>query len=143
MALIQMVVTDPNERAALKEWQRSESHRDIPGYDTDKVERVRLALLKLPRTYAQWKAQVCEPDEINGIPKATTPPAPHSKFQPTKRVNTIARANYGAGENKRACQNCGSVVSDVITTRQTNRLIIRYRTCLGCGTKRTTQEVLK
>lgn len=143
MALIHMVVTDPGERYDLKKWQSSESDRPIPGFDTFAVERVRLALLQLPRTYAQWKAQVCEVDEINGIPRITTPPAPPSKFQPVKRVNVAPRANYGATENRRECQHCGSVDSDVTKTVKSNRLVVRYRTCRACGTRRTTQEVLK
>jgi len=143
MALIQMVVTDPAERHALKEWQTSESSRPIPGFDAFAVERVRAALLKLPRTYAQWKAQVCEVDEINGIPKATTPPAPHSRFQPVKRVNTIPRANYGAEENGRACRQCGSTDSDVTRTKTTKLVVIRYRKCRQCGANRATREVMK
>ena len=67
MALIHAVVTEAGARRELEEWQRSWVREGIPASNTPEAERWRLALLKQPRKWAQWRKEVCEPDEIDGV----------------------------------------------------------------------------
>ena len=52
------------------------------------------------------------------------------------------RANYGSNENRRVCHACGKPNSRIETIRKTGRITIRYRICLDCGRRRTTQETV-
>ena len=54
----------------------------------------------------------------------------------------LPRANYGPRENGRECFKCGCTASKVGTTRTTGDLVLRYRTCLECGQRRVTQELV-
>lgn len=65
LALLQTVVADPAALNELYDWSRI--GRTFPGYViTPECQRFRDALLKLPRTWAQWRAEVCESDELDG-----------------------------------------------------------------------------
>lgn len=56
-------------------------------------------------------------------------------------VSSNGKANYGADESNRHCHKCGSRNSNVVNVRKTGRMIIRYRVCCDCGTRRTTKEI--
>lgn len=67
MALIHAVVTEASARRDLEEWTRSGVPEGVPICTSNESERFRLALLKMPRKWADWRAQVCEPEEIDGV----------------------------------------------------------------------------
>lgn len=92
---------------------------------SQQVERWHAALQALPRTWAQWKAEVAHI---------------HEQAQVQKRAAPVSRANYGATENLRLCPACGSDKSTVTNTRQVGTLTFRYRTCAECGRKRVTRQ---
>ena len=139
MALIAAVVTDAGQAAELQEWQRRGVPEGVPCVASTEALQVRSALAKFKRTWQDWRVKECEADQIDGV-QAGQPIAP----PPVKRTSVVtpAKANYGSAENKRVCHVCGSDSSCVTSVRQTGRLIIRYRKCDKCGTRRTTQQVL-
>lgn len=67
MALIHCVATDANDRRELERWQREWVFEGIPACNTPEAERFRLALLKMPRKWREWRDSVCEPEEIDGV----------------------------------------------------------------------------
>jgi hypothetical protein len=67
MALIHAVASEVNARRELESWQRSWVREGIPACASPEAERWRLALLKFPRTWREWRAKVCELDEIDGV----------------------------------------------------------------------------
>jgi len=120
-AMIAAVVADAGDRAALLAYQ------GVQPVESEQVKRWRAALLKQPRTWEQWKA------EVPIMPKVKQPGE-------NKRAAPASRANYGATENLRLCPKCQSDKSVVTNTRQVGRLTIRYRTCCECGRKRMTRQ---
>ena len=66
MALIHAAVSEATARHELEAWTRDGVPEGVPACASAEAERCRLALLKLPRKWADWRAQVCEPDEIDG-----------------------------------------------------------------------------
>ena len=54
----------------------------------------------------------------------------------------VGIANYGANENRRVCQQCGSTASKCNNTRKVGKMIVRHRTCSDCGRNRTTTEIV-
>lgn len=74
MALIHAVVTEASARRELEEWTRSGVPEGVPSCASPEAERFRVALLRQPRKWAQWRAQVCEPDELDG--EQARPPRP-------------------------------------------------------------------
>ena len=132
MALIHAVVADAAARAELEQWQRSWVREGVPSCKSKEAERFRVALLKQPRTWAQWRAAVCKPDVIEtGKAPTATPTVPL----------TPPRAQYGPDENGRRCPRCQSTASEITRTKQTGRMVIRYRKCKDCGHPRTTTEI--
>jgi len=135
-ALVTAVVADPEDRAELLTWQGAAP------YYTQEVERWRDALLTMPGTWADWKRKVAI------MPKTRKPKAKARKKavkrSPVPKVATTpipGRANYGSAENRRVCK-CGSPASTVRSERVTGHMRVRYRICLECGAKRTTQEIV-
>lgn len=113
-ALILATVTDKAEIDDLSAWQGCKPTA------SPAVARWRAALLKQPRTFAQWKA--------------TVPVMPEVKLR-------VPRANYSANETKRLCRQCGCPDSSVTNTRRTGRVVLRYRTCADCGARRVTRDI--
>ena len=76
LALVHAVVSEIGARNELGAWQCGAVWSGMPPGPTHaEIERWRLALLKQPRIWREWRAQVCEPDEIDQRqewPKATT-----------------------------------------------------------------------
>jgi hypothetical protein len=70
MALIHAVVSECNARCELEAWQRAWVREGIPACRSAEAERWRLALLKCARSWRQWRAEVCEPEEIDGVQPA-------------------------------------------------------------------------
>ena len=65
LALINAVVTEESARRELAEWtRRNDPTVQLPA--SPELERWRLALLRQPRKWRDWRVQVCEPDEIEG-----------------------------------------------------------------------------
>jgi hypothetical protein len=118
-ALICALVPDLVERNDLLAYQ------GVKPIESTEVKRWRDALLKLPRTWEQWKNEIQLKAAV--VKK--------------KRETPRSRANYGAEESNRICK-CGSSVSVVETTRITGRIISRYRVC-ECGSRRITREITK
>lgn len=137
MALINAVVMDPAESADLKAWQRSWVPEGIRDVVTPEIEAVRQAIMKCKRTWSQWRKEICEPEEINGVQQSR-----REELSTKAPLISNGSANYGCTENKRVCQHCGSANSKVMRTVQTGRMIVRYRTCEDCSTRRATQEIL-
>ena len=61
----------------------------------------------------------------------------------TVKKEKASKANYGANENLRVCRNCNSTNSTTSKTRNSGRIIFRYRICSDCGAKRTTREIVE
>jgi hypothetical protein len=61
MALIHAVVSDATARRELEQWTGGQHQEPSP-----ECERFRLALLKQPRKWCDWRKAICEPDEIDG-----------------------------------------------------------------------------
>jgi len=99
MALIHCVVSEINARSELESWQRAWVPEGIPPCVTPEAERFRLALLKLPRTWRQWRAEVCEPDEIDGKQEAPAT-AKAAPLPPVRNPTTIL---HGV-----RCSHCGT-----------------------------------
>ena len=69
LALIHCVVSDLTARQELDRWTRQSGLTAKPYVPTPEAERFRLALLKQPRSWREWRDQVCEPEEIDGKQK--------------------------------------------------------------------------
>jgi hypothetical protein len=129
MALIRAVVTDVSDRRDLEEWTRSAVPEGVPSTETAAGEKFRLALLNLPRKYRQWRAQVCEPDEIDGVQVPVSVPVDRDVERVAPRANpTIPLRGvqcphchavhdpiklrvdhtYRNGNRRHACQKCGN-----------------------------------
>lgn len=87
-ALIHGVVSDPAAKAELIAWQRK-GMRTPPRYTpTPEVIKWRDVLLKQPRTWAQWRAQVCQGGVVDGQPEAVAVPQ-----EPVKPVTVTTPGN--------------------------------------------------
>jgi len=142
-AMISAVAADPADRADLIAWQGC---APIPA--SAEVERWRSAMLKQPRTWAQWKMTVpilTVPGALMNqhVKNVTGKPHVRNPVAPVARPASAGIANYGAAENKRTCLACGSAASIVESMRTVHRLIVRYRICKGCGARRSTTEVIE
>jgi hypothetical protein len=146
------------DRDELFDWQtghNTKSH-NLNGLATLEAERLRAALSQLPRSWDNWKKEIC----LSAVMESKAPeikPVEHSS-NPVPKISlpvpmihpaiSHGKANYGCAEDRRICHKCGSGNSRVIGMRRTGRMIIRYRECLDCKdgtgkqTKRTTQEIL-
>lgn len=108
--------------------------------------------LKATRSWAWVEQNILNREDVGDEPaakpaaKAPKPPASASKPAPppatTPKRAARPRANYGASEDRRTCHACGSSASTVNSTRQTGRVIIRYRRCDNCGRNRVTREII-
>ena len=153
-ALLETYCADVQDLGDLYAWMRKSEVpntlnfpagvRSCGAVNQSQIARCRNAMAKMPRTWGEWKSKACDPEVIDGGAgnSATVPITPATPIVCTTPILLKIRANYGANENNRSCQSCGSFASDVIGTRQTGRLTIRYRKCLSCGQNRTTQEII-
>ena len=151
-ALLEAFCADPKDRCDLYEWLRKSevpATNNYPGgvrscgaVNSSQIARCRNAMAKMPRSWNQWKVKACEPEVLDGNTGAALTPTSTPSTTTEMRPAVAARANYGANESQRTCQQCGSSASDVTSSRQINHFRIRYRVCLQCGQKRTTQEIL-
>jgi DNA-directed RNA polymerase subunit RPC12/RpoP len=132
MALIYAVVSEYNARKELEAWQRAWVPEGIPVCTSAEAERWRLALLKCPRQWREWRAQVCEPDELDGVqasPEArsvhpaargrpampirnpTTPmrgvKCPHCQSVHDPKSLTVSHT-YSNGNRRHNCPHCGN-----------------------------------
>lgn len=129
-AIITAFVHDQRDADELLMWQGG-AYR----IENDAVLRTRKALLKQPRTWAQWKKEV--PIMARKAEVKTKAESKTQASAPTKR------ANYGSAENRRSCHKCQCTESNVQSVRKVGRLIQRYRVCSKCGARRSTQEVIE
>jgi hypothetical protein len=127
MALIHAVVSEINARRELEAWQRAWVREGVPACTSPEAENWRLALLKLPRTWRNWRATVCEANEIDGaqvqvnvtaqvprpapIRNPTTPmhgvKCPHCQtMHDPKRLEVTH--TYGNGNRRHPCPACGN-----------------------------------
>ena len=135
MSMIHAVVSDPAERAELESWQMDwlrDGAMKAKIKATPEAERVRVALLKQPRKWRQWREDVCRGDIDDG--------AAAQPVRRTSRAAPVSRANYGSSESHRTCPVCGGDKSTVTHTRQVGSLTFRYRVC-ACGRRRVTRQV--
>jgi hypothetical protein len=130
MALIHAVVSECNARRELEAWQRAWVREGIPACRSAEAERWRLALLKCTRTWRQWRAEVCEPEEIDGVQPASMnatadakPNKPASIRNPTAPLHGVkcphcqtvhdpkrlrVTHTYGNGNRRHPCPTCGN-----------------------------------
>ena len=127
MALIHAVVSECNARHELESWQRSWVPEGIPACTSAEAERWRLALLKCKRTWRDWRATVCEPDEIDGVQAQRDPPAQPTRTAPVRNPTTPLHGvrcphcgtahdpktlrvthTYNNGNRRHACPTCGN-----------------------------------
>jgi len=91
MALIHGVVTDASDRRELEQWTREPVREGVPACTSAEGERFRQAMLKQPRKWREWRAQVCEPDELDGVQSYREPVAvdrPAARLAP--RMNPVS-----------------------------------------------------
>jgi hypothetical protein len=128
MALIHAVVSECNARRELEAWQRGWVREGVPSCASPEAERWRLALLKGKRTWREWLAQVCEPEEIDGAqaqPERSTVQAQRSApiRNPTTPMHGVKCPHCGAvndpkslrvthtydnGNRRHNCPKCGN-----------------------------------
>lgn len=101
-ALINAVVTEITARNELTEWQKRGVCGDPAFTVSPECERFRLALLELPRKWAEWRAQVCEPEEIDGVQAGK--PTPVDTKNPRIKVQNPVIATEGI-----KCRHCSTV----------------------------------
>jgi hypothetical protein len=105
MALIHAVVSEVGARRELEAWQRSWVAEGIPPCTSAEAERFRLALLRQSRTWREWRAQVCEPDELDGVQEGRAPvPAPNAAPPRPANVRNPTTPLYGV-----RCSHCQAV----------------------------------
>ena len=150
MTLIHCVADDASRRE-LFDWQgNGANNHNLTAYSTPESERCRKALRGFVRNFADWKRDICEPDEINGVQTRGV-----SILQPvyakaieklntnvSKPIKSVGKSNYGATESRRVCHACQSPNSRIVTVRRAGSLVIRYRICDDCKARRTTQEIV-
>lgn len=138
MSMIHAVVADPRDRADLVKWQTEWIPPGERKYAqvSKEAEEWRLALLRQPRAWAQWKATVAQPDAIETKGKSVPVSRPVNTPVPV-----APKANYGADETDRHCRKCGSPHSEVTRTVRAFRSVVRYRKCSECGVGRVTREI--
>jgi hypothetical protein len=126
MALIRAVVSDCTARSELEKWQREWVREGIPACVSPEAERWRLALLKCPRAWRDWRAQVCEPDELDGVQAQ-----PQAKVQPARpaQVRNPTTPMHGV-----KCPHCGTVHDPKrLTVSHTYENGNRRHMCPVCG----------
>jgi hypothetical protein len=91
MALIHAVVSECNARHELESWQRLWVREGVPACTSIEAERWRLALLRCPLTWRQWRSEVCEPDEIDGTQSGRPAPvtAQPQRAAPIRNPTTL------------------------------------------------------
>jgi hypothetical protein len=127
MALIHAVVTEASARRELESWTRDGVPEGVPVCASPEAERFRLALLKLPRKWADWRAQVCEPDELDGLQDR----APRPVDAPAHRTPVRQLVTQLIGVK---CTHCQSVHDPIkIKVAQTYPNGNRRHKCDICG----------
>lgn len=127
MALIHAVCTEASARRELEEWTRAGVPEGVPSCSTPEAERFRLALLRQPRKWADWRAKVCEPDELDGVQAQRPRPvdAPARRTPVPQLVTPL---------NGVRCPHCGSVHDPIrLTTTNTYPNGNRRHPCPKCG----------
>lgn len=77
--MISAVCPDASDRHDLYAWQGNQDAQTTP-----EVERLRKALAKQPRKWADWKRMACGPAEINGNPVNGVAPAQQQHQEPRR-----------------------------------------------------------
>lgn len=127
MALIRAVVTETSARRELEEWTRAGVPEGVPAAESPECERFRLALLKQPRKWAEWRAQVCEPEELDGV--QTHKPA--QVDTPARRTPAPLIVTPLSGVR---CAHCGSVHDPIrLNVSHTYPNGNRRHKCPACG----------
>ena len=122
MALIYAVVSDANARRDLEQWTGAMRQNPSP-----EAERFRLALLKQPRKWREWRDSVCEPDEIDG--KQAVRPAV-AVDRPVKRATPTP--NIRVPVSGMRCPHCHTLHA-VLPTKHTWPNGNRAVKCPTCG----------
>jgi len=148
-ALIEAIPMRDEDRRHLRDWTlmtpwlaRFRRQIDACAADTGPcVDRMRKALCNGVMTWGEyierWGMKK-ETEENMGRPRKQ---AAAETTTTTAEARKETRANYGANENRRVCHKCGCSASRVDSIRHCGRITIRYRICLDCGARRTTQDV--
>lgn len=115
-ALIHGVVSDQTDRAELVSWQRKGIKNPAKYTPSPEVVKWQNALLKQPRTWKQWRAEVCqgageappEPPKPPIVVAAPAPSAPDPRACPhCQQVHEDAKVinRYPNGKTTRECPN--------------------------------------
>jgi hypothetical protein len=129
MALIHAVVSECNARQELESWQRAWVPEGIPACQTTEAERWRLALLKCPRTWRQWRAEVCEPDEIDGYQAQRAAGAVTAQPQRAAPIRNPTTLLHGV-----RCPHCGTITDPkALRVTHTYDNGNRRHNCPACG----------
>lgn len=127
MALIHAVATESTARRELETWTRDGVPEGVPVCESPEAERFRLALLKLPRKWADWRAQVCEPDELDGVQER----APRPVDTPAHRTPVRQIVTQLPGVR---CPHCQSVHDPItLNVAQIYPNANRRHKCPSCG----------
>jgi hypothetical protein len=158
-AILRAVPMSPTDLAAshkyMMEGAAARMHRRgaIASADTrmQDIGILRRALLAGSRDFKWMKNNVLDRENImakkpskptnRAAKKADKPTANKTDAPPKEQKEPQSpRANYGANENRRTCQKCGSSDSKVDSLRRHARMVVRYRICRNCGARRVTQD---
>jgi hypothetical protein len=124
-AVLRAFVPSVNEVNELEAWAGT---INTPAETWEKINKFRAVMLKQPRSWQQWKDQVCEAGEIDGQP-ISWPNAP-AKSQSSRRPQAENKAVHMAGVT---CPHCHAshdpIGLKVINTYPFSR---RFR-CPDCG----------
>jgi hypothetical protein len=61
-------------------------------------------------------------------------------FVPLQQMAADTARMEASSRNGIACPSCGCRATRVETTRRSDNMVVRYRVCLHCGTRKTTIE---
>lgn len=100
-AMVQAIVTDAWHRRVLLEWS---GLKDVKPFINPATERFHAALLKQKRSFRQWLAFMCEPDEFDGVQQEYRPKAPQQLKQIHLRAPTPVVVREGV-----KCPHCATI----------------------------------
>ena len=113
-SLVQAVVSEVGARRELLAWAAAQNNAPIPPMSPE-TDRFRMAMLRQPRSWLEWRAAVCESDEIDGVQEKKPAVAVNRPIIRAPQVSNPAVTRHGI-----TCPHCHEVFDTLDSASVTN-----------------------